>query len=214
MTDREFLDGIWQKAAVLEEEKKRAMQKRPILRRRMFAGIAAAAAVFVVCVAVGTRQPAMEIPAGYEAMEAAAPRAAMLMAETDDEIFANADLILLAKTAKIGSSVYTAGNQSILTPVTFLPEKTYKGEWLAEELVVEVAGGVDHQKRLYMEYEAVFYPEEEALLFLTMDETGRVKLCSGGKYTLAEGDYLSPGGIRLTDSELCEKVKRALEPSA
>lgn len=216
-TDREFLDGVYEKAERLRGMDAVSKKAVPIRQKRrvLWRGAVSAAGLCLLLAGglfFSENQPKMEIPEGYTNMmekipmelNGIEPRA---IVEVDP--VTEADLIAAGKVSAIGKSVYEQENQTILTMVTVTLTERYKGDAATDEVNVAVTGGINEEDHTYLDYEAVFRRGENVLLFLTERQDGSYILFGGaqGKLTRLKGkgreaSYAYPDGTEVRLDQL------------
>ncbi|MFZ2539009.1 MAG: hypothetical protein WAX04_08915 [Oscillospiraceae bacterium] len=211
-TDREFLDGIYQKAKLMQESEP---PKSKIRSFTLHKKILVAAAAFILVAIPSTahfNQQETQVPATYS-MDA--PMAIRSLNVLDVEtLAANAELIVVGKVTKIEKNIYDKDNSSIITTVKVKPTEILKGATDAKLLDIKVKGGYDEETKTFDENEITFKRSENVLVFLEQDTDGNsyiVSESSQGKYTYLNSNndvksYIGPNNITITISELKEKL--------
>ncbi|MEG0692516.1 MAG: hypothetical protein RR444_05480 [Oscillospiraceae bacterium] len=211
-TDREFLDGVYQKARLLEDNLPPTLK---ITRVSISKKSLVAAAIFFLLAIPSVyyyNQPKMEAPAGFKSNMPMAIRGFMLF--NIESLTANSELILTAKVTKIDKSVYDKDKSSIITNVKVKPTEVLKGLTDTNLLDIKINGGYDKKSKTFVEYEATFKRTEDVLLFLNKDPNSDSYFLSGssqGKYTYlsTENDvknYIGPDDITFNTSELKKEI--------
>lgn len=215
-TDREFLDGVYAKAKLIEEnppKTQKTIHFTPL--KRTFA----AAAAFIVVAASSLlyfNQPKMEVPASYQASAPMAIRAFGVAELNLENLANNAKLIVTGKVTQIKKSVYDEEKSSIITSVTVKPTQLLKGETAAKQLDIAVTGGYHKQTDTFIDYEAIFERSEDVLVFLTWDEPSQSYVLSGGSqgkysYLNAENEvkrYIGKDDATIIISQLEEIIAK------
>lgn len=217
-SDREFLDGIYEKARfsekLIEEQKSKIINIKPKKSILMRLTAAAAAIVLVATpISIYLNQPQMTVP-----QQAAGDLPMSIRAMTirpDAQMLAdNSELILTAKITKIEKSVYDEGKSRIITSVKLRPTEIIKGDFTQKNLHLKVNGGYLKKSDAYEPYEAVFEISEDVLLFLKLDEDKNSYILSDGEYSKysrsgldEEQSYMGTDDMTISISEITKIVK-------
>lgn len=224
-TDREFIDGIYEKAKnynendnnitffdVSSQQTKRAkLQLVACLTLVLLTGIGYSNSNFI-------QIDKMELPQsisnnyqylGQDQSNMVRSNQPMVMSLGEDLYYNpidQADVICAATVVKIEKGNYDELTNSITTNVLFKAIDTLKGE-INNEFQLIVSGGFDDNDKVYSDYEAVFEVDEEVLLFLeTSYMDTNLYILAGeslGKYSLAnDGLYVNPQGEYYTLDDL------------
>lgn len=226
-TDREFLDGIYEKAKLIE--KSDDFENVTFLdissnysKRAKFQLIASLSLVLLTGIGysnsnLGTINK-MEIPQNIESnyqhlwednSNKARSNEPMVMSLGEDLYYnpiEQAEVILTAKVNKIEKSVYNQDNNTITTNVCFELNETLKGA-IESDFKVLINGGYDENQKVYLDYETVFDLDEEVLLFLeTSHSNNDLYILAGasiGKFSAIENDlYINQIGEIYTIDDL------------
>lgn len=222
-TDREFIDGIYEKAKNYDKydtldnitfldksyhSRKAKLQLVASLTLVMLTGIGYSNANFVTI-------DKMLIPNSYENLELSSTESLVrtmepMMAYMSEPLHFNpieeADVICTAIVTEIFKSNYEKDLNNITTPVLFETLETVKGA-INPEFELLVAGGFDDFSKVYLDYEAVFELGEEVLLFLqSSPDDMSLYILSGasrGKYSTDNSYlYVNSDGISYTVNQL------------
>ena len=195
-SDREFLDGVYEKARQMETKPEKNSVRKP--GRRYLAVAAALLAIIIPLTAGLLMQSPEQEPGGLSLA-----RMAQMPSPDLTWLGENAGLVVKGRVLAVKEGGFDATLQCEVTYVQLAVEEVWKGE--AEgELRVRITGSTQGQTPL----EAAFAEGEEVALFL-WDESGEYSLCGStqGKFTLMEADtYLGCDGEAYTAGELKNKL--------
>lgn len=158
--NREFLDGIYSKAEVLQNETRKET-KAP----KMYYRFASIAAIIILIPIIFFWNSNM----GYE--EILAP---MVIRNINDPstYFQDADLIVIGNTEEIGTSQYVKEDNYIYTPVTLSVKEILLGQIEESEIVLRVNGGKVRKEKVWSKSDSNFIEGKNSLVFLSKDENG------------------------------------------
>ncbi len=213
-TDREFLDGIYQKAKLMEENKNEKV-KITYFTPHKKALVAAAAFILVAIPSIiNLNQPQMKTPTNYKSDKPMAIRSFnVLDVET---LITNSDLILTGKVTKIEKNVYEEDKSRIITTVKVKPTEILKGKAETNMLDIKINGGYNEKTKSFIEYDTTFKRYEDVLVFLEHDADSNSYIVSGssqGKYTYLNSlndvkNYIGADDVTITISDLKEKISQ------
>lgn len=214
-TDREFLDGIYAKADLLQAapQKVKKININFVTPQRILGAVAAVFLLIAIPSVTYAQQPRMEIPEGYTNLSTFVRGTQLHTAppQTGDiGLIEYSELICTAKVIKIENSVYEKENQRIITNVQVKPTVVLKGEPVEKVLTIQVNGGYDSVIKKYTDYEATFAQGEDVLVFLNKDVNTNSYILYGsslGKYTYLNGQgdtksYIDASGLSVNISGL------------
>lgn len=210
--DREFLDGIYQKARMIEDNavaKPKKIDLSFVVSHRILGAVAAVFLLIAIPSVTYASQPQMEIPSGYIDLAPSIGKTRIHAAPPqtgDGDLFEYSDIICTAKVLKIENSVYEKDNERIITNVQIKPNCVLKGESVDKVLTIQVKGGFDKNTKAYLDYEATFAQGEDVLLFLEKDLYSNSYILYGsslGKYTYLAGQgeaksYIDKNGLSVS----------------
>lgn len=214
-SDREFLDGIYEKAALLSQTKEKVAAPIRITFMKRYSGVIAAAAVLVAVISPilnFNSTTMMHVPKGFSENEPFGARAFSVPSLDASQIAEGSDLVLRAKVTKINESVYEKEN--LTTNIELAIKDVYKGKLDEKKIDLTVYGGYDAKTKDYIPYEAMFECNEDTILFLNCAEAPAYTLSYSkqGKYEYVEtldGErfYQNNDGDRVSISQLVEILK-------
>lgn len=169
--NREFLEGIYKKAEVLEKEK--ANKSIKYKRYLKYSSVAAAIVIIIpLLLFIGENSVSKE----YVEI----PQMIRLFRTNDPMInFNNAEYIVIGKPEKIGKSQYVKEDNYIYTDITIDIEEVFLGDIHKDEITLRVMGGKVKKDKVFSEMEGRFKKREKSLLFLREEK---------GIYYLFDGD--------------------------
>lgn len=209
-TDREFLNGIYQKAEELEHHKESETAKISIFQRKATPIIAAAVFLMIVLPTAwfGRSFPMKEQLLSMERAITPFAIAAEPIELTTQELIEQSDYIIRGKVKKIEKSVYENEN-NIVTDVIIKISDSYKNKLFSKQIRLRVNGGYDKKTDVYIPYDAFFEKSEDVLLFLDKTDEGYYTLLAGNQSKLTyqetiEGNrvYCDTNGKTISVSEL------------
>lgn len=214
-SDREFLDGVYEKAKSLPQKKEKTANPFRITFMKRYSGVIAAAAVLVAVISPilnFNSTTMMHVPKGFSENEPFGARAFSMPNLNASQIAEGSDLILRAKVTKINDSVYE--NENLTTDIELAAKDIYKGKLDAKKIDLTVYGGYDAKTKDYIPYEAMFECNEDTILFLncTKESAYTLSYSKQGKYEYVEtldGErfYQNIEGDRVSISQLVEILK-------
>lgn len=165
-SNRQFLDGIYSKAEVLENERSKHY-KAPRMNYR-FASIAAMIILIPTIFFLNSNRGYQDIPSP------------MVIRTIDDPNLytQQADYVFIGQTGEIGESKYVKEDNYIYTDVTFNIEEVLKGEVEDKNIIIRVSGGIVKREKLRGKLQTEFIEGKTSLVFLTKDEKGIYDLIS------------------------------------
>ncbi|NLC03430.1 MAG: hypothetical protein GX787_04020 [Tissierellia bacterium] len=174
-TNREFLNGVYAKAEILEKEKNKS-KKSP----RMFYRFGSIAALIILIPTIFF----WNSNRAYE--ELISP---MMVRTIDDPMsyFGEADFIVIGKTEKINESQYIKEGNYIYTDIDINIMEVLKGEVNDGAIVIRVNGGKVKKEKLKSKMDSEFIKGENSLLFLRKDESGIYSLVSSESQFIESG---------------------------
>ena len=176
-SNKEFLDGIYSKAEVLENERSKPY-KAPRLNYK-FASIAAMIILIPTIFFWNSNR-------GYE--DISSPMVARTI-ENPNSYFQEADFIIIGQTEEIEESKYVKEENYIYTDITFKIEEVLKGEVENEDIILRVNGGIVKKEKLRSKIQTEFIEGKTSLVFLSQDEKGIYHLISSeSKFEEVEKD--------------------------
>lgn len=158
--NKEFLEGIYRKAEILEKEKLKEEPKRNIPYQR-YIKFASVAAIFIIIPLIllnsGTLTPYTDIGSHQ-------PR---IMTINDPMTnFLGSDFIIIGETKEIKDSIYVKEENYIYTDIIISVDEVFLGEIENKEITVRVNGGKVKKEKVLANMEGDFNKDERSLLFL------------------------------------------------
>lgn len=158
--NKEFLEGIYRKAEILEKEKLKEEPKRNIPYQR-YIKFASVAAIFIIIPLIllnsGTLTPYTDIGSHQ-------PR---IMTINDPMTnFLGSDFIIIGETKEIKDSIYVKEENYIYTDIIISVGEVFLGEIENKEITVRVNGGKVKKEKVLANMEGDFNKDERSLLFL------------------------------------------------
>lgn len=158
--NKEFLEGIYRKAEILEKEKLKEEPKRNIPYQR-YIKFASVAAIFIIIPLIllnsGTLTPYTDIGSHQ-------PR---IMTINDSMTnFLGSDFIIIGETKEIKDSIYVKEENYIYTDIIISVDEVFLGEIENKEITVRVNGGKVKKEKVLANMEGDFNKDERSLLFL------------------------------------------------
>lgn len=158
--NKEFLEGIYRKAEILEKEKLKEEPKRNIPYQR-YIKFASVAAIFIIIPLIllnsGTLTPYTDIGSHQ-------PR---IMTINDLMTnFLGSDFIIIGETKEIKDSIYVKEENYIYTDIIISVGEVFLGEIENKEITVRVNGGKVKKEKVLANMEGDFNKDERSLLFL------------------------------------------------
>lgn len=158
--NKEFLEGIYRKAEILEKEKLKEEPKRNIPYQR-YIKFASVAAIFIIIPLIllnsGTLTPYTDIGSHQ-------PR---IMTINDPMTnFLGSDFIIIGETKEIKNSIYVKEENYIYTDIIISVDEVFLGEIENKEITVRVNGGKVKKEKVLANMEGDFNKDERSLLFL------------------------------------------------
>ena len=200
-TDREFLDGIYEKATALDDATPTKVKITYLQRNIKMLAIVAGFIFVAIPSLLYFNQQTMEVPTEFQTT---APIGIRGFSMFDESTLADdSEIILTAQVTKIDKSVYDADNSSIITNVSIKPTEVLKGSVDSKVIEVCVNGGYDKKSDTFVAYEAIFKRSEDVLLFLNKDPNSDSYILSGssdGKYTYLSAEHDSKQYIGSNDT--------------
>ncbi len=225
-TDREFIDGIYEKAKLLEKSNElddvTFLDVSSNYNKTKFQLVASLAFVLLTGIGyssnnfntISKMEISQEISSNYQhiwqdSSDRVRSNVPMSMSLGEDLYYnpiEQAEQILTAKVVKIEKSVYDENTNTITTSVCFEPNENLKGI-LNDNFKVLIAGGYDENQKVYLDYETVFEVDEEVLLFLETSHLDKdLYILAGaslGKFSSIDNDlYINQIGESYTINDL------------
>lgn len=169
--NREFLEGIYKKAELLEKEK---IKKSTIYKR--YVKISSMAAAIAVIVSLILFRGQISIPKDYNEI----PQVVRMFTLNDPMVnFYEADYIVVGETKKINKSQYVKENNYIYTDITIGVDEIFLGDIHNDEIILRIKGGKVEKEKVFSQMEGEFKKGKKSLLFLQREK---------GIYYLVNGD--------------------------
>ena len=209
-SDREFIDGIYDKAKKIDVTQK---HKNNMIINYYFKPAIVVALILIVSpfIIFPSFNKSTEIPKGYT-NKTPITRGFSISPDLDSMI-QQSDLIIRGKITDIFKSEYE-DNGLLFTEIEVKQIETFKGQDNKDHIILKIRGGFDEISKTYVEYEANFKEKEDTLLFLKRidNSTYELTFSTSSKYTYlskSNGDrvYISSDGEELFISKLKQKIK-------
>ncbi len=165
-SNREFLDGMYSKAEVLEKQR-----IKPYKAPRFNYNFAALAAMIILI-------PTIFFWKGNTGYQDITSPMMIRNIEDSSSYFQEADFVLTGITEKIDESIYMKEDNYIYTDINFKIEEALKGEIDSKDIIIRVNGGMVKKEKLKSKIEGKFIKGESSLVFLSKDEQGIYYLIS------------------------------------
>lgn len=157
--DREFLNGIYAKAEVLQRETDKT--KKTYKKYYRFASMAALIILIPTLLFLNN-------DFGYKEIH---PMTRMISISDPSTYFYEADFIVIGKVKEVKNSKYVEEEDYIFTDVVIIPDQVLKGDIKENEIVVRINGGKVRSEKVYSNMKSEFIKGKTSLLFLrTSDE--------------------------------------------
>ncbi|MDR7869391.1 MAG: hypothetical protein RIN55_00930 [Tissierellaceae bacterium] len=178
-SNKEFLEGVYNKAKIMEEERK---NKNYIYKKYLrFSSIAA---IIVILPLLVFRSQIFESNDYVEI-----PQMARILELVDPQLnFLEADYIVIGKAKKIYKSQYVEESNYIYTDVDIQLENVLLGDIKENEILLRVKGGKVKKNKIFSAMEGEFSKSNKSLLFLNKDENGVYYLVHGSESQFSEID--------------------------
>lgn len=169
--NREFLEGIYKKAELLEKEK---IKKSTIYKR--YIKISSMAAAIAVIVPLILFKEQISIPKDYNEI----PQVVRMFTLNDPIVnFYEADYVVIGETKKINKSQYVKEDNYIYTDITIGVDEIFLGDIHNDEIILRIKGGKVEKEKVFSQMEGEFKKGKKSLLFLQKEK---------GIYYLVNGD--------------------------
>lgn len=169
--NREFLEGIYKKAELLEKEK---IKKSTIYKR--YIKISSMAAAIAVIVPLILFKEQISIPKDYNEI----PEVVRMFTLNDPIVnFYEADYVVIGETKKINKSQYVKEDNYIYTDITIGVDEIFLGDIHNDEIILRIKGGKVEKEKVFSQMEGEFKKGKKSLLFLQREK---------GIYYLVNGD--------------------------
>ncbi|SHE69134.1 hypothetical protein SAMN02745784_01490 [Tissierella praeacuta DSM 18095] len=169
--NREFLEGIYKKAELLEKEK---IKKSTIYKR--YVKISSMAAAIAVIVSLILFRGQISIPKDYNEI----PQVVRMFTLNDPMVnFYEADYVVIGETKKINKSQYVKEDNYIYTDITIGVDEIFLGDIHNDEIILRIKGGKVEKEKVFSQMEGEFKKGKKSLLFLQKEK---------GIYYLVNGD--------------------------
>lgn len=156
--NKEFLEGIYEKAAILQKEKEKEKQR---INYKKYIKITSMAAAFLIIVPLLFRE--QKIPGKYEEL----PQIIRMLNISDPmSNFQEAEYIIIGETKKINKSQYVKEGNYIYTDIVIEAKEVLLGDIGEEEIILRVNGGVAKKEKVFSKREGDFKKGKKSLLFL------------------------------------------------
>jgi len=160
-TDREFLNGIYAKAEVLQRETNKI--RNPYKKHYRFASMAAL--IILIPILFFTNNNL-----GYKEIHPMNIR--MISVSDPSTYFYEADFIVIGEAKEIKDSKYIEEENYVYTDIVIKPDEVLKGDINENEIILRINGGKVKSKNVYSNMESEFIKGKTSLLFLRKDNEG------------------------------------------
>lgn len=175
--NKEFLEGVYSKAKILEEER----NKKNLLHKR-YTRFSSIAAIIVILPLLVFKSQIYE-PNNYKEI----PQMVRMISIEDPQLnFLEADYIVIGETKKIYKSQYVKEGNYIYTDVAIHIDNVLLGDIDEDEIILRVKGGKVKKEKVFSMLEGEFEKGSKSLLFLYKDENNIYYLVNGSESQFAE----------------------------
>lgn len=159
--NKEFLEGVYRKAEILEKEKISKQEPKRSIPYKKYIRFASVAAIFIIL-------PLLFLNSGimtpYTDIGIHQPR---IMTINDPmSNYLGADFIIIGETKEIENSVYVEEGNYISTDVIIAVDQVLLGEIENDVITVRVNGGKVKKAKVLSQMEGDFNKDERSILFL------------------------------------------------
>lgn len=166
-TDKEFLNGIYAKAEVLQRETNKT--RNPYKKYYRFASMAA----LIILI------PALFFANNNLGYKEIYPMNIRMISVSDPSTyFYEAGSIVIGEVKEIKGSKYIEEKDYIYTDIVIKPKEVLRGDINENEIILRINGGKVKSHKVYSNMESEFIKGETILLFLRKDEEGFYNLIS------------------------------------
>jgi hypothetical protein len=158
--DREFLNGIYAKAEVLQRETDKTKKSNKVYYK--FVSMAALIILIPTLLFLNN-------DFGYKEIH---PMTRMISISDPGTYFYEADFIVIGKVKEVKNSKYVEEENYIFTDVVIIPDQVLKGDIKGNEIVLRINGGKVRSEKVYSNMESEFIKGKTSLLFLRKDNEG------------------------------------------
>lgn len=201
-SNKEFLEGVYSKAKILEQER----NKKNLLYKRCIRFSSIAAIIVILPLLVFKSQ--IYEPNNYKEI----PQMIRMMNIEDPQLnFLEADYIVIGETKKIYESQYVKEGNYIYTDVAINLKNVLLGDIDKEEILLRVKGGKVKKEKVISVMEGEFKKGSESLLFLYKDENDIYYLVNGSasQFTEIEKDlFIDKSGNKYDLDYIKENIDR------
>lgn len=173
--NKEFLEGVYRKAEVLQKEKISKEESKRSITYQKYIRFASVAAIFIIL-------PLLFLNSGimtpYTDIGIHEPR---IMTINDPMAnFLSADFIIIGETKEIEDSIYVKEGNYIYTDIIISVDEVFLGEIENKEIIVRVNGGKVKKEKLLSKMQGDFQNYERSILFLYKDGEDIYSLVNNG----------------------------------
>jgi hypothetical protein len=156
-SDKEFLNGIYAKAEVLQRETNKTKKSNKVYYR--FVSMAALIILIPTLFFLNNDFRYREIH----------PMTRMISISDPSTYFYEADFIVIGKVKEVKNSKYVEEENYIFTDIVIIPDQVLKGDIKANEILLRINGGKVRSEKVYSNMESEFIKGKTSLLFLRKD---------------------------------------------
>lgn len=158
--DREFLNGIYAKAEVLQRETDKT--KKNYKKYYRFASMAA-----LIILIHGLFF--LNNDFGYKEIH---PMTRMISVSDPSTYFYEADFIIIGEVKEVKNSKYIEEESYVYTDIVIRPDQVFKGDINGNEIFLRINGGKVRSEKVYSNMESEFIKGKTSLLFLRKGDEG------------------------------------------
>lgn len=166
-SNREFLNGVYDKAESLQNE----MNRKSVINKRYYRFASVAALIIIIPTFFFANNNL-----GYREIHQPSLMRAL---NNPTAYFEEADFIVAGETKEIKKSEYIEEENYIYTDITFSLDQILLGDIEEPEIVVRIKGGKVKGEKVYSKMESEFIKGKRSLLFLSRDDEGIYYLIQG-----------------------------------
>lgn len=152
--NREFLDGIYDKAKVLQYE----TNKRKAINKRYYRLASIAALIILIPMFVFVNNNL-----GYKEIH---EKTRMISLSDPNSYFYEADFIVIGEVNEIKQSIYKEEENYIYTDIVITLDQALRGDIKEEQIVLRINGGKVKKEKVYSKMESEFSKGKRYLLFM------------------------------------------------
>lgn len=204
--NKEFLEGVYRKAEVLEKEKISKEEPKRNIPYKKYIRFSTVAAIFIILPLLFFKSQ-MGVP--YTDIGNLQPR----IVSINDPIsnFVESDFIVVGETKEIEDSIYVKEGNYIYTDIIISVDQVFLGEIGKDEIRIRVNGGKVKKEKVLSKMEGDFQKGERSLLFLYKDGDGLYYLVNNGESKFKESEkdiFIDEFGNKYTLEDIKNYIDR------